>query len=128
MNQTIEQKRARYALDTVKSASKDKNVKQKEYESYATQFPVMIQQNGLGQACAFYRSKGEGGMHEKLYKLLSEWLCEKNQIFKEKDLLDGITNSDQQLYRIAQAEAQALLFWVAKFAKVYMSDAEEKKP
>jgi len=125
MNKTIEQERAQYALEKVKKITAN----QKEYKSCATQFPVMIQQNGLGQACAFYLSKG--GAHEDLYKTLAGWLCKENQVYKgykkgdKNELLEAITLSDQQKYRIAQAEAQALLFWVAKFAKAYLSDEEE---
>lgn len=149
MNQTIEQKRAKYALNKVKAAAlkKDENgnflIKKSDYKSYAVQFPIMIQQSGLGQTCAFYRSRSDDN-HDELFKLLQGWLCksdadekyQKTPIFsKHKDLLDAITESDQHLYRLAQAEAQSLLLWVARFVKVYMNDEatdsktqEETKP
>lgn len=123
--QTIQQKRACYALEQVKKiVEKDQQFK-KEYKSYAAALPAMIHTNGLGQAAAFYRSKGEA--HLELYQLLSDWLCRENQLFAGKqDLLKGITTSDMQTYRLAQAEAQALLEWVKQFAKAYLADEEKK--
>lgn len=125
--QTMQQKRAQYALQGVKEAAqkyKENKAFLKEYKSYAAALPAMIHANGLGQAAAFYRSKG--GTHQELYKLLSGWLCQEGQSFAGKtDLLDGITGSDMHTYRLAQAEAQALMDWVKKFAKAYM--AEETK-
>lgn len=123
--QTMQQKRAQYALQGVKEAAqkyKENKAFLKEYKSYAAAFPAMIHMNGLGQAAAFYRSKG--GTHQELYKLLSGWLCQEGQPFPEKDLLEGITSSDMHAYRLAQAEAQALMDWVKKFAKAYMADED----
>jgi len=118
--QTLQQQRARYALHCVKQAEERLNGKaQDEYKSYASALPAMIHMNGLGQAAAFFKSKG--GQHDALYMLLSNWLCFPNQPFAGKaDLLEGICEADMQTYRLAQAEAQALMDWVKKFAKAYM--------
>ena len=117
--QTIQQQRAAYALEKVKSASATTN--KKEYKSHASGLPAMIHMNGLGQAAAFYRSKG--GVHQELYNLLSEWLTETGQPYANyDDLSAGITDSNMQAYHLAQAEAQALMDWVKKFAKAYMGD------
>jgi len=123
--QTIQQKRACYALKRVKKiVEKDQQFK-KEYKSYAAALPAMIHTNGLGQAAAFYRSKGNA--HLELYQLLSDWLCGENQPFAgRQNLLEGITASNMQTYRLAQAEAQALLEWVKRFAKAYLADEEKK--
>lgn len=88
----------------------------------------MIHMNGLGQAVAFYKSKG--GIHLELYNLLSAWLAAEGQPYyddslpngDERDLLDGITALDMASYQLAQAEAQALMDWVKKFAKAYMEE------
>jgi CRISPR-associated protein Cmr5 len=122
--QLMQQQRAQFALEAIEKAIKD-GVNQKEYISYASSVPAMIHTNGLGQAAAFFKSKkGKNGnnktTHEYLYQLLSDWLKKDNQPFANKDLLDGITNSDMQTYRLAQTEAQALMDWVKKFAKAYM--------
>ncbi|MEN9847551.1 MAG: type module-associated protein Cmr5 [Pseudomonadota bacterium] len=116
MPQTMQQKRAKFALDEITKAIK--SVKQKEYKSYAASMPFMIKANGLGQTAAFYYSKG--GTHKELYTLLSEWL--KQEIFKGKDLLTGITESDMHTYLAAQAEALVFLQWVKQFANAFMDE------
>lgn len=122
--QTIQQQRAKHALDGVRMFDKRPNIsktQRSEYKSYAAALPAMIHINGLGQAAAFYKSKG--GTHKELYNLLSSWLTQENQPYAGKtDLLDGVINCDMHRYRLAQAEAQALMDWVKKFAKAYLSE------
>ena len=124
--QLMQQKRAAYALEAIQQAKRQiqaENLKEKEYKSYAMHFPTMIHTNGLGQAAAFFKSKGKA--HELLYQLLSKWLIKDNQPFAGKtNLLEGITQSDMKTYRLAQAEAQALMDWVKKFAKAYMTEED----
>lgn len=118
--QTLQQRRACFALAQVKAVPiADRN----EFKSQAESFPAMIRMNGLGQAAAFYLSKG--GAHQKLYELLSDWLRKPGQPYQGKDLLDGITQQDMHAYRLAQAEALLLLDWVKKFAKAF---SEDKRP
>ncbi len=122
--QTLQQERARFALNKVKAAldeAKYAGFAPKEFKSQAESFPAMIRMNGLGQAAAFYL--GKGGAHERLYKLLSEWLTGENQPYhSHKNLLDGITQGDMHRYRLAQAEALLLLDWVKKFAKAFAEE------
>lgn len=127
--QTIQQQRAKYALAQVQQALSRK-VSQKEYKSYAASLPAMIHMNGLGQAAAFFKSKGaKGDPHGELYDLLSEWLCKAGQPYAGcKDLLDGVISRDMHAYRLAQAEALALMDWVKKFAKAFMNEGETTQP
>jgi CRISPR-associated protein Cmr5 len=119
--QTIQQQRAKFALMRVRSAENDCKVNQSEYKSYASALPAMIHINGLAQAAAFYKSKGD--THDMLYQLLSDWLTKPNQPYAgASDLIEAIVTKDMHQYRLAQAEAQALMDWVKKFAKAYMSD------
>ncbi|MDP8079322.1 type III-B CRISPR module-associated protein Cmr5 [Phocoenobacter skyensis] len=123
--QTIEQERAKYALEKVQAVNpRDFD----EWKARANEMPAMIQMNGLGQTVAFYLSKG--GVHKQMYEILSDWLCKEktnpnvewkyaNIEIYEKKLIDGITQGDMKTYRVAQAEAQALLIWVKKFSKAY---------
>lgn len=122
--QTVQQLRAKYALEKVKEAAQNLSLSEQiEFKSYAAALPAMIHMNGLGQAAAFYKSKG--GTHFKLYKLLSDWLCSEGQPFSENEyLLDAIVQSDMQTYRLGQAEAQALMGWVKKFTNAYMVDED----
>ena len=127
--QTMQQKRAKYALEQVEKAISDK-VNQKEFKAYAANLPAMIHINGLGQAAAFFKSKGD--THERLYTILSDWLCGKIDYARTQpysgcnDLLEGITTQDMHQYRVAQAEAQALMDWVKKFAKAFMDGGDDK--
>ncbi len=122
--QTMEQQRAKYAFDQVRNAAQkaqgDKK-KREEYKSHAASFPAMIHTNGLGQAAVFYKSKNDA--RQDLYKLLSKWLTGEGQPYAKYDdleLIKGIVNEDMHTYRLAQAEAQALLNWVKKTAAAYM--------
>jgi len=122
--QTIQQKRAKFALNKINDALA-RGINPKEFRSYAANLPAMIHMNGLGQAAAFYKSKATSNndAHGFLYNLLSEWLCRENQPYAGcHNLLDGITTYDMHRYRLAQAEAQALMDWVKKFAKAFMPD------
>lgn len=128
-SQTIQQKRAAYALSQVKEilGSLDK-AKAKEFRSYVCAMPAMIHMNGLGQAAAFYRSKKTADMHRKVYGLLSDWLCQEGRPYNGfPELLEGVTGSGRDKYQLAQAEAQALMSWVVKFTKAFVQD-EEKAP
>ncbi len=131
--QTIQQQRAKHALNKVKSAADNPQIDNEKFKSYASNLPAMIHMNGLGQAAAFFKSKGNSSPeHAELYNILSNWLCRHDndpQIQQDMpiqpyngcaNLLIGITTQDMHQYRLAQAEAQALMDWVKKFAKAFM--------
>jgi CRISPR-associated protein Cmr5 len=122
--QTIQQRRAGFALDKILMAAKEKGIDKKEYKSHAAALPAMIHMNGLGQAAAFYKSKG--GEHNRIYQLLSDWLTQTGQPYQgKKDLIaDGIVKEDMHSYRLAQAESQAFMDWVVKIAKAYMVEGK----
>ncbi len=124
MPQTVQQQRARFSLVGVESDRIHLNAKQRgEYKAYASELPAMIHMNGLGQAAAFYRSKA--GTRLYLYKLMNAWLTSEGQpYYGHDDLLAGITQDNQHTYRLAQAEAVALMDWVKKFAKAFMEGEE----
>lgn len=131
--QTIQQQRARFALEKVEQAKRDLDAdRQSRYRARASDLPAMIQMNGLGQTAAFYRMKGRDHAHSYLYDLLSEWLCRERggpdgftqdgPYHNHSGLLRGITHEDARVYRVAQAEALALMDWVKKFAKAYLAE------
>jgi len=125
--QTMQQRRARFALERVRKDEADHKVDQREYISYAAAMPAMIHMNGLGQTAAFYNAKG--GNHGRLYGLLSDWLTQSGQPYQGgADLMESIVTGDMHGYRLAQAEAQALMDWVVKFAKALMSKDTPKHP
>ena len=125
MAKNQQQKRAECALKRIQKLVNDNNTKN-IIKSYAHAFPAMIQMNGLGQAAAFYLSKGDE--HKQLYRILSDWLTMSDQPYGGKnDLLHGITEGDMHQYRVAQAEALLLLEWVKRFASVYFEDKPEEQ-
>lgn len=131
--QSIEQKRAKYALEKVQTKvleifTNNNDVKKKidNLKARTNEMPAMIQMNGLGQTVAFYLSKGkeeQGAKNAHLfaYELLSDWLEKEMRIY-DKPLINGITEGDMTTYRMAQAEAQALLIWVKKFSKAFCKE------
>ena len=134
--QTIQQHRARYALEKVQAIKTDPSFdKYDAFKARASELPAMIQMNGLGQAAAFYRMKGPEHAHQALYKILSDWLCRESTdeypqpgIYHAYDtLIEGITKSDQKQYRLAQAEALALMDWVKRFAKAFIADGSRNE-
>ncbi len=132
--QTMQQQRAKFALQGVETAKERLEPKQrKEYKSHVSALPFMIHANGLGQAAAFYKSKcTDSKGNEKLdyvllYQLLSDWLGRENQPFAGMDLLTGITNEDMHAYITAQAEAMVFMGWVKKFATAFLQDDTEVK-
>ena len=130
--QTIQQQRAKHALNAVQAHAG--LAYQGELRSYLQALPAMIHMNGLGQAAAFYRGKAAGKGNKALayqagYQLLSDWLCAPGQVYAgHGDLLSAITATDMHRYRLAQAEAQAYLDWVKKFAAAFLSTEQPARP
>lgn len=128
--QTLSQRRAAYALTSVK-ALEDATF-QGEVRSYAANLPPMIQMNGFGQALAFCRSKSGAGTNRErayraLYTLVSDWLVRPDQPYADHtDALDGIVAESMSVYRLAQTETLALLDWVKRFASAYLRSPSDE--
>lgn len=114
--QSIEQQRAKAALDWAESQGKNVD---SDTVSAAVGMPAMILMNGLGQTAAFYKSKGKAH-YTNLYDELSKWLIRSDKPYAGKEnMLKGIVEGNAKDYRAAQVEALAYLQWVKKFAKAY---------
>ena len=118
---SMDQERAEFALKKIQSVDADSDEShKKEVRRYLNNLPALIRMNGLGQALAFFRMKGEGTAHDAIYRMVGTWLCDassKGRIFSEStDALSAITQSDMAHYMAAQNEALALLQWLKKFA------------
>jgi len=125
MDMTIQQQRAKFALERIQALPvKLKPNEQVEFISYASGFPAMIHMNGLGQAMAFCKLKSkERESYGQLYQLVSDWLCETNQpYYGQADALTGITQLDMAHYQLAQAEALVFMSWVKKFSKAFLAE------
>ena len=118
---SMDQERAEFALKKIQAILGGTDQSHKvEVRRYLNNLPALIRMNGLGQALAFFRMKGEGTAHEAIYRMVGAWLCDassKGRIFSEStDALSAITQSDMAHYMAAQNEALALLQWLKKFA------------
>ncbi len=118
---SMDQERAEFALKKIQAILGGTDQSHKaEVRRYLNNLPALIRMNGLGQALAFFRMKGEGTAHDAIYRMVGVWLCDassKGRIFSEDaDVLTSITQSDMAHYMAAQNEALALLQWLKKFA------------
>ena len=120
--QTQEQKRAPSALTWIQAQANTEEKLQKEIKSWASQFPLMIHTNGIGQACAFFKSRNNVEGARLLYAHLNDWLKKDlTSIYNGKnDLMDVIVNCNQQQYRLLQAESLAYLQWIKQLSKAYL--------
>lgn len=127
MSQTLEQKRAKYALDAITKAKENDREKNGEgYGRHVRKLPAMILNNGLGQALAFLLADAEKDKQKASYQLytdLNDWLCKKDNsrcIFDNGDLIKSLMDNDRSQYLQAQNEALKLLVWIKKFADAYL--------
>ena len=120
--QHIQQQRAAYALEQVQNyAAQLSKDERKKFKSRASELPFMIHANGLGQALAFFKSKGDKDGYNFLYQILEDWFIRPEQPFAgHATALDGVTTCDRATYLAAQAESILLMNWVKQFAAAFM--------
>lgn len=126
MTQSIQQKRAAYALQQVLAVTQSQpDSVQKRFKAYSNSLPAMIQMNGIGQALAFAYQKSNGDKDESkgwkaLLDTVSTWLLQREIWGKQAagaNVVQVLSGGTQKQYQLAQAEAQALLSWVKDFAR-----------
>lgn len=121
---TLQQERAKFAYDCVFKIKQQNNGElKKEYKSLVRKFSSMILQNGLGQALAFLKAKGESH-HQSLYNHINSWLRSK---FAPNDgsfdvLLRIINENASVEYRLYTKETLSFLTWLKKFAEAELED------
>lgn len=133
--QTLEQKRAKHALEQVKALQKDRPG---NYLSYVNALPAAILMNGLGQALATERAASDQA-HHKVARHVSEWLLSQEahtrytasasddaKLDAAQRLLGGIVAGDQDAYLWAQTEAIAYVTWLKKFANAFLNSSGEE--
>jgi CRISPR-associated protein Cmr5 len=116
MIQTLEQERAKYAYEKVCSVSTNS-----KYKPLVKGFSTMIMNNGLGQALAFLKAKGDNH-HISLYNHINGWFnSDKCKINLNEngdtrdDLLSAIQNHSSEKYRYYTQETLDLINWLRKF-------------
>ena len=144
---TLEQMRAENAWLIVKeliNKAEQDGEKQKDqndlYASYVSSLPANIITIGIGQSLASLLAASQGRKddpHYLLYKHTQDWLCRDDTAAPycttkdhKKNLMDAIISSNQESYKLAQAETLAWLEWLKKFAVAYLkkpkNDREER--
>ncbi len=131
----LSNKRASYALQEVLNLFKELSDNQKkEFKKFVAGAPAMIQQNGFGQALAFWLSKDEGKnstKYRKLFNMVVKWLSYKKLdvhnhfIFTERpeenyqQVMIELSEMQQGKFLAAQKESMAVLEWIKRFAHAY---------
>ncbi len=125
--QTLTQKEAGFAKKCVYSAkTKDYAV---EYKRLAKRIPVMVLNNGLGQALAFLKSleresSPNAAAAKVIYADIDKWLTKECGVFKS-DVLGEIYKSDASTYMRAQSSTLSLLGWLKRFSEAFILDKED---
>jgi CRISPR-associated protein Cmr5 len=133
--QTLEQKRAKHALDRIKQIEQGKAG---NYVSYVNALPAAILMNGLGQALATERAASDKA-HHLLANHVAEWLLSEEAQTKygqpstgeytgwdeTQRLLNRIVAGDQAAYLRTQGEAVAYVTWLKKFANAFLDPSGE---
>lgn len=132
--QTIEQKRAAFALKKVEWVVKESE-QQAKFKSQLVKLPARLHTNGLGQTVAFYLAAGAGKPEVEICTWLKTWLQDEDKgfVYREPaggELMDWITGKvstfqgeerdPEQLYRRASIEARALAGWMKRFAEAFI--------
>ncbi len=120
MRQTLEQKRANFALKKINLQPTNE-----EYGQYIKKLPAMIINNGLGQAMAFLLAKVKDKDKNNspswiLYSDLQEWI-------DTDSLINFLMENDRSKYIHAQEEILKLLSWMSKFADAYIQKKTGEK-
>jgi len=144
MTQTLEQKRAKYALGLVNHQKNKKDKKAGEdYGRHVKKFPAMVLNNGLGQTLAFLladngkaKEKGKEKIvkpSKELYNDIQKWLCGNVdseypcRVYSGGDLIESLMNGDRSDYVHAQEEVLSFFKWMRKFAEAYLGGDNERE-
>jgi len=117
---TIEQWRAKNALERVRKLENRTTEFKNLYRSYVDRLGPAIVTNGLGQALATEMAAAgkssslSESAHHELYVGLEQWLCRNGGVYPPGSLLDSVVQHGQSKYVQAQAEALAWLEWHKK--------------
>ncbi len=116
----IENGRAEYAYNTVSKFVEETN-DQKAREKYRTRIitmPMMIKTNGFGTTMAFYFSKNNSQEYYRLaYEHIEEWLMQQKYLENSGNVMQKITSSSIDDYKLMMNETMALLEWMKRFVE-----------
>jgi len=134
MLKSLEQERAKYAWECIMEIKEEKKL-EKKYKSYIKKAPTFIQNSGLGNTLAFYKSKAnskaspqksknsEKKAYRKIYNHINEWF---KMRFEEEDILKWICKKETssiEIFRVTK-ELILLLDWMKKFVEAELKGEE----
>lgn len=132
MSQTIEQRRAFYALESANTWATQGNDLAK-FKTLTPKIPTMILQNGLGQTLSFIlpMTVGDKPSHaaDQLYQFMQNWLCGTARseerpciVYTSGDLIEQLISGSREDYMWAQQETLALFNWLKKFVEAKIDE------
>jgi CRISPR-associated protein Cmr5 len=111
--QALSQRRAAKALELL-GAIGDRGDDREKFTQFCKSFPTMVLQNGLGQALAFIKAKGNGSnKFTIMYGTLNTWLKEMGLV--ENDVFREIHRMDARKYVEIQTESLRFLEWIKRY-------------
>lgn len=114
---TLNQERAKFALEKVKSVPDDKK---KKFKTNGERLSSLIVSNGLIPTLAFLKAKEE---RKPVYDVLNEWLKKKG--YCSNDALEELVKSDFSKLRLATMEALEFSNWLKRMIEVELKDVKE---
>lgn len=122
--QTIQQKRAAFALKQIEAINGGKI--DKELSQFIVGVPTMILTNGIGQTLAFLLAKKKDKMG-KVFGMIKEWLEQQmpGQFPKRSDeiaFLKQFNQLSQSDYLEAQHECLRLFEWLKRYARAFCEE------
>ena len=122
-NQTIQQKRAAFALNKLLETG---NKVDKELAQFIIGVPNMILSNGIGQTFAFLLSKKKSKMGT-VFDIMKDWLEQQMpaqfpHVEDNIQFLKKFNSISQPTYLDAQHECLRLLEWLKRYAHAFSED------
>lgn len=97
-----------------KNAQNDKE----KYRSRIIAMPMMIKTNGFGTTMAFYFSKRLKEQDYQLaYEHIEKWLVQQKYLDSNTSIMEKITSSSIDEYKLMMSETMALLEWMKRFVE-----------
>ena len=134
---TMDQKRARFALEKIKIVLEDQDPKRRQkYLIELRHLPAQLHWGGLGQAAASLLTDRNKNKHRvEIHLWLEDWLRQSHVYAalnkgKQASLMEAITGAGgneqlQDRYVAATREARAIAVWLKKFAEAFLREPDQ---
>lgn len=138
MNQTLEQKRSKYAFEQILKVKGKKF--EKEFSSLVSKLATLILTNGLGNTLAFLFAKGKDHHLQSVY-IVVNWLINESPLGKKdlKDLNDKnveektqdilnrlVLNASVEEYIFYTEESLRLINWLRRYSDALLEKEGER--